>query len=436
MEIFLRYVVVFVILPLLLGISIYFSVRLRWPQLQHLRKGLRRVIASKATKGKMGNFAAVATIVGGNLGAGTIAGSALAIAMGGAGAIFWMVAVALLGSVIKLACATLGVFYQEKCHEHSVGGAMFYIRKGLNAPFWSVFYCVCLVGASFTVGNLVQVHAFMSPFAQSRLCVQIFGILLLMIPVVLVLFGGLKRFAAFMSCTVPIIGAIYILACIVGIFLLRHNVAAVGREIFRGAFSLNAAGGGSTGFLFGQALQAGISRGLFATDIGLGLAAIAHGNVERGRLSLAEHAKDQGIIALLAPILVAILCAMTGILVLCAAPNFKGNASQICIDTFSIAFRTPHAGYFIPFIIYCFAMTTILAWAWFAEHAFTSDRWHTIYRLLFIAIMPIGAVLHGSLPWTLADICIDGLLLTNLIAIFCLRGCVIGIHNDGSLPRR
>jgi amino acid carrier protein len=429
MEALLQNVVVWIIFPLLLGASIYFSFRLHFPQFRRIGGAFKMIVQAQANTGQMGSFAAVATIIGGNLGAGTIAGSAMAVAMGGAGAIFWMVAVAILGSIIKLASVVLGVFYQERLRGQCAGGAMIYIRRGLNSPFLSFCYCLCLVGASLTVGNLVQVHAFTASFAHAGASVRMLGALLLMLPAVPILFGGLKRLSVFMSASVPLIGIMYILFCAIGIILLRDNLGPVIQNVLRGAFSWKAAGGGATGFAFAQVLQAGISRGLFATDIGLGLDAIAHGCVEGGNMPLAEHARKQGLIALIAPILVAVLCAMTGILILCAAPNFGADATQICIDTFSRAFSSPRAGYLIiPIVIYCFALTTIIAWAWFAEHAFKNPRWHVAFRIFFIAAMPVGALVHGTLPWQIADACIDGLLLTNLFAILRLRDRVVTVY--------
>jgi AGCS family alanine or glycine:cation symporter len=426
----LRNVVVWIIVPLLLGTSIYFSSRLHFPQLRCIGSAFKMMARTRSNTGQMGSFTAVATIIGGNLGAGTIAGSAMAVAMGGAGAIFWMVAVAVFGSVVKLASATLGVFYQEKVYGQYIGSAMIYIKKGLNSPLLSFCYCLFLVGASLTVGNLVQVHAFTASFTNAGVPARIFGVLLLMLPAGAILFGGLKRFSIFMSASVPIIGIAYILFCAIGIILLRANLWPVICDVFRGAFSWNAASSGTTGFLFAQVLQTGISRGLFATDIGLGLVAIAHGRIDREDFSINEHARRQGIIALIVPILVAALCAMSGILVLCAAPNLAANATQICIDTFSRAFSVPRAGYFIiPLVVYCFALTTLVAWAWFAEHAFENPKWHTLFRIFFLAAMPIGALVQGTLPWQIADVCINGLLLINLIAILRLRNRILTIHN-------
>ncbi|MDR1255393.1 MAG: amino acid carrier protein [Puniceicoccales bacterium] len=434
LDVFLRYLVIFVILPALLAASVYFSVHLHWPQLHRLGEGWRHILVDRVKDGKMSNFAAVATIIGGNLGAGTIAGTALAIAIGGPGAIFWMIVVAILGSVVKLAGASLGVFYQEKQHHgRCVGGPMFYMLKGIGSPALSICYCVFLVGASFSVGNLVQVHAFTSSLPSCGIFTKVACILSFIIPVTIILSGGLRRFAAFMSCSIPLMGIAYIIACFIGIVMLRNRILPVIWQIFCEAFSPAAAGGGSLGILLAQTLQAGISRGLFATDIGLGLAAIAHGNVDSSNMPLPQHAREQGIIALLAPILVAALCATTGVLILCAGPNLNQGASQICVDTFKIAFRSPHAGWLIPLIIYCFALTTILGWAWFAEHTFfflRKNRWRYYYRIAFITVISVGAFMQTSLPWTIADVCINGLLLSNLFAIFHLRRQVISIHSD------
>jgi AGCS family alanine or glycine:cation symporter len=143
-------------------------------------------------------------------------------------------------------------------------------------------------------------------------------------------------------------------------------------------------------------------------------------------------------VALLAPILVAVLCAITGVLVVCAAPNFNQNASKICIDAFVVALNTNHAGLIVPITIYFFALTTILSWAWFAEHAFFfigRANWRNYYCLIFIAMIPVGAFMQTALPWKIADVCIDGLLLTNLLAIFFLRERVVFIQcGDGEPP--
>jgi AGCS family alanine or glycine:cation symporter len=432
---FLSYFVIFCIFPVLLGISLLLSLKLKWPQLRHLGRALGHLLNDKKGKGEISNFAAVAAIIGGNLGAGTIAGTALAIATGGPGAIFWMMIIAVLGSVVKLACASLGVFYQEKQHHgRCIGGPMFYISKGIPSRAMGLCYCFFLLGASLTVGNLVQTHAFVYAFPDCNFVTQTVCVLLLAVPVALILAGGLKRFVAFMSCGVPIMGIVYIIACFVGLGMMRDRLGGALVDIFRGAFSLSSMGSGVAGIVLIRALHAGISRGLFATDIGLGLAAIAHGNVS-SQHSQEQHAREQGITALLAPILVALLCAVTGILIICAAPDLNQDASKICVDAFATAFQTPRAGWFIPIIIYFFSFTTILAWEWFAEHVFFflhRAHWRYAYRLIFIGMIPVGAFMNSSQPWAIADVCINGLLLTNLLAIFLLRHRLILIHGESS----
>jgi Na+/alanine symporter len=232
-------------------------------------------------------------------------------------------------------------------------------------------------------------------------------------------------------------GVLYTMICCIGICFAGWNrICFAAKEILCNAFSLSSLGCGVGGIAFIRALNTGISRGLFATDIGLGLAAIAHGNVERHGLSPTQHARKHGIASLLAPLLVAGLCAVTGILIICVAPNLNQDASKICIDTFVTAFKTPYISWLILVVIYSFALTTMLSWAWFAEHTFffiRREHWRYYYRLIFIATIPIGGFMHTSLPWTLGDICINGLLLTNLWAIFRLRGKVLSIHNSKDL---
>jgi Na+/alanine symporter len=192
------------------------------------RRRIEADVHRKVKDGKMSNFAAVATLVGGNLGAGTIAGTALAIAIGGPGSIFWMIVMAILGSAVKLASASLGVLYQEKQHQgRCVGGPMFYMLKGVGSRPLSICYCVFIIGASLSVGNLVQINAFTSSLPSHGIHVKIACVLAFIIPVAIILSGGLRRFAAFMSCSIPLIGIAYIIACFVGIIMLRHQVSSV-----------------------------------------------------------------------------------------------------------------------------------------------------------------------------------------------------------------
>ncbi|MDR2663910.1 MAG: alanine:cation symporter family protein [Puniceicoccales bacterium] len=431
---FLRILMVWIVTPILLLSSFYLSFRLGWPQFRKIGQAFHRVLADNGGRRRFGSFSAVAVIVGGNLGAGTIAGTALAIRTGGPGALLWMVAVALLGGVIKLSCAALGTLYQERRGGGgSLGGPMFYMTKGLNAFPLGVAYCILLIGAALSVGNLVQMNAFSSSLPKALPGCRTVAVLLLAIPAASIICGSLRRFSHFMSITVPIIGCIHMAICTIGILLLRNNVFPVIKNIFREAFAPTAFAGGVAGAAVLAAIQSGISRGLFATDIGLGLAAIAHGGVDRGKLPIERHAREQGIIALLSPAIVAAVCTITGVLILCAAPNFHKSASEICVETFVIAFRSTYAGWLVPVVIYSFALTTMIAWAWFAEHAFYFFRvpkLRTVFRVAFIALMPVGAFMGSSLPWTIADGCIAGLLLTNICAILLLSGKLAKIYGE------
>jgi Na+/alanine symporter len=435
MDTLLGILIVWIVTPILLLSSLYLSFRLGWPQFTKLGGAFRRVMADSGGNKRFGNLSAVAVIVGGNLGAGTIAGTALAVRTGGPGAILWMVAVALIGGVVKLSCASLGVLYQGPNGRGScIGGAMFYMAKGLNSFSLGAIYCALLIGAALSVGNLVQINAFVSSLPRTMPAGRPIAILLLAVPTAFILCGGLRRFSRFMTVTIPILGCVYVAICSCGILLLHGNVIPVIRSIFHGAFSPVAVAGGAGGAAVLATIQSGISRGLFATDIGLGLAAIAHGEVNGGKRPIASHAREQGTIALLSPIIVAVICAITGVLILCAAPNFGQCASEICVQTFSIAFRCHCAGWIIPITIYCFALTTMIAWAWFAEHAFYffgAAKLRSIFRAIFIGLMPVGAFMHSTLPWTIADGCIAGLLLTNIFAILMLRKKVEAIYGKG-----
>ena len=294
--------------------------------------------------------------------------------------------IAILCSVIKLCCSSLGVLFDEEQNGgRRIGGPMFYISKGLHSKVLATIYSTFLVGAAITVGNLVQVNSFVTSFGEDF---QYKWVLMAMlaIPVAFILFGGLKRFAKFMSCIVPIMGVIYMIACVIGIFNLSSNFPGAIKQIILGAVGINSIVGGTFGFILSNAVSSGIRRGLFATDIGLGLAGIAHSNVDSHIDDSALHAKQQGIVALVAPIFVAGICAVTGTLIVCAEPNMALDGSKICTSTFNKAFGTEHAEIFVQTIVYCFALTTILAWAWFAEHSFYFVRKGRLCTLFKIAL--------------------------------------------------
>ncbi|MDR2576914.1 MAG: amino acid carrier protein [Puniceicoccales bacterium] len=436
MDTFLQIVIVWFVTPFLLLSSFYLSVRLGWPQFCRIGQAFRRVLAKNGRGGgwRFGNFSAVAMTVGGNLGAGTIAGTALAIKIGGPGAILWMVIVALLGGVIKLCCASLGALYQERrSGNEPAGGVMFYMSKGLSSFSLGAIYAIFLLGTALTAGNFVQVHAFVSSLPTTMPAGRTIAILLLLVPTAYVVCGGLRRLSRFMCVSVPIIACVHLAACIIGIVLMRNNIIPVLANIVRGAVAPTAIVGGAGGAAILATIQAGILRGLFATDVGQGLAAIAHGRVEANRRSLQDHAREQGIIALLSPLIVAIVCAVTGVLILCAAPNFQQGASEICVQAFQTAFRSDLAGWFVPVIIYFFAITTIIAWSWFADHAFHffhTPRLGGIFRVAFIALLPVGAFMRSSLPWMLADICVVVLVLTNIFSILALRKKMTSLYAE------
>ena len=195
LDIFLKYFVLFFVAPVMIVTSLLFSIKLKWPQFTLFFRGIRYMMPSREKENKMSSFAAVAAIIGGNLGTGTIVGTAVALSTGGPGAIAWMVVTALLCSVVKLFCASLGVLFHEDQHnERKIGGPMFYMDKGLHFRLLAILYSIFLIGESITGGVFVQVNSFITSFGQN-IDYKWALILSLAIPSAIILFGGLKRFA-------------------------------------------------------------------------------------------------------------------------------------------------------------------------------------------------------------------------------------------------
>jgi AGCS family alanine or glycine:cation symporter len=421
-----NYIALGLLFPMVILIGGYFSYRLKLLQVFKLKEAIS-LVTTKERKGSISSFGAMAAILGGNLGTGNISGVAVALVTGGPGSLFWMWVMAILASITKYVGCFLGVnFQQQNSRGEWVGGPMYYLRDGLRLPMLAKLYCFFTITSALTVGNLVQVHALSLPVNELDINPLFFSVPLAFL-VGGTIFGGLKRFSHAVSTIVPIMAVAYVGTCLLILAIFHENIGPSIVLIFSSAFALKPAAGGALGYGILVAIKSGFNRGLFATDSGLGLAPILHSAVYDP--SAKDNRHTQGLISILSPMVVMIVCTVTG-LVLMTTGAYKLDllSTSMCMEAFRRGFDSVHAGHIVSITLFFFAFTTILTWCFCAVRAcefWLGSRFAKAFQWLFICIIPFGALMKETELWDLSDLSINLMFFINMVGIVGLRKLVV-----------
>ena len=399
-------------------------------------------IKDESHVGEVSHFQALATAVSGTVGLGNIAGVALAIAIGGPGATFWMIICGLLGMSTKFVECTLGVKYRDIGADGTVyGGPMYYLSKGLKERGFTglgkalaVLFAFLCIGASFGGGNAVQANQAASQIANS------FGItggstgfiigIVMAILVGIVIIGGIKRIASVTEKVVPFMAVIYILACLVVIFgNLSYIDDALGMIVSE-AFNPRATVGGMFGVLV-----TGFRRAVFSNEAGAGSAAIAHSAVKT------KYPASEGLVALLEPFIdTVVICTMTALVIIfynsgdifVYGGDGNGNvsingASVGGVDLTSMAFESviPWFPFVLTIAVVLFAFSTMISWSYYGiqswKFLFGKGKWSDLsYKLLFVIFIVIGSSSSMQAVFDFSDAMILALVFPNMIGLFFL----------------
>lgn len=402
-------------------------------------------IRDESEAGEVSHFQALATAVSGTVGLGNIAGVAVAIAVGGPGATFWMIVCGLLGMSTKFVECTLGVKYRDMGEDGTVfGGPMYYLSKGLKVQgmaglgkVLAVIFAVLCVGASFGGGN-----AFQSNQAAVQLSTMlnlqggatgvIIGIILAFL-VGIVIIGGIKKIASVTEKIVPFMAVIYVLASLVIIFANIRYIGDAFGHIFAGAFSPEAGLGGILGVII-----VGFQRAAFSNEAGAGSAAIAHSAVKT------RYPASEGIVALLEPFIdTVVICTMTALVIIFfnmdAGAFSYGDAvgSTVLlsesgtyvggVDLTSMAYDSviPGFRYVLTIAIILFAFSTMISWSYYGlqswKYLFGRGKTADItYKLLFLLFVVIGAGATLDAVIKFSDAMILALVFPNMIGLLIL----------------
>ena len=403
---------------------------------------LKKTVSEENKEGEVSHFQALATAVSGTVGNGNIAGVALAIAVGGPGATFWMILCGLLGMSTKFVECTLGVKYRDVGDDGTVyGGPMYYLTKGLNEKGFGtlgrilagIFAFLC-VGASFGGGNAAQsnqaamqlVDSFGMTGGSAR---TIIGIIM-MILVGIIIIGGIKRIASVTEKIVPFMALMYLIACLYIILTNFNFVDDAFGMIFSQAFSPQAGLGGLLGVLI-----TGFRRAAFSNEAGAGSASIAHSAVKT------NYAASEGLVALLEPFIdTVVICTMTALVIIIfngdnTVFDYGGVGGVVMIDgvpaegagitAAAFAKYISFSGPFLTIAVVLFAISTMISWSYYGLQSWMyifgkSKVSELTYKSLFLIFIVIGAAGDMSSVWAFSDAMILALVFPNMIGLLLL----------------
>jgi len=459
-----------VLIPLIFG-ALFFTIYFGFPNIRLLPFALRTIrgdyehvetdpnqpnitdrdnpdtIRIEGTHGEVTHFQALTAALSATVGLGNIAGVAVAVVVGGAGATFWMVIAGLIGMSSKFVECTLGVKYRERNAEDGTiyGGPMYYLSKGLSekgmknfGKLLAVAFAILCIGGSFGGGNMFQSNQafeiFQSVTGGENSFIEgkgwLFG-LVMAVFVGIVIIGGIKRIAQVTEKIVPVMAATYVGAALVIIFMNIHLVPAAIEAIIGKAFAPTAVAGGFLGVLV-----QGFRRAAFSNEAGVGSAAIAHSAVKT------KYPASEGLVALLEPFIdTVVICSITAIVIVIGnlegLYEFGGTDGKTLItgtekmlsgvDLTSYVFQTniPNFQYVLTAAVVLFAFSTMISWSYYGLQSWTylfgkNPKTILTYKLLFCFFIIIGAASKMGNVLDFSDAMIFGMMVPNMIGLLFL----------------
>jgi AGCS family alanine or glycine:cation symporter len=390
-------------------------------------------IGVESAEGEVSHFQALTAALSATVGLGNISGVAVAVALGGPGATFWMILAGFLGMASKFTECTLGVKYREVMEDGTVhGGPMYYLKTGLAemgmarlGKILAVFFAVMCVGGSFGGGNMFQANQAAAQLIE-RFDIQFggagftFGVIMAVI-VGVVIIGGIKRIGSVTEKVVPFMAAIYVGAALIIIVMNYDLVPSAFGMIYDGAFNPSAALGGVLGVLI-----VGFQRAAFSNEAGVGSAAIAHSAVKT------KYAASEGIVALLEPFIdTVVICTMTALVIVIT--NIDGGFFEygqsgiqgVELTTRAFDSAIPGFSWILTMAVVLFAISTMLSWSYYGLQAwkFLFGKGKAVdiaYKVLFLLFVVVGASISLGAVIDFSDAMIFAMVFPNVIGLVLL----------------
>ena len=442
-----NYILVF----LLLGVGLWYSIKTRFVQLRCFKEGWNSVFGNLSLRGKkhdsgMSSFQALATAIAAQVGTGNIVGASGAILTGGPGAIFWMWIIAFLGMATIYAEATLAQETRIVEKDGTVkGGPVYYITtafKGGFGKFLAGFFAVAITLALGFFGCMVQSNSIGSTMQTAfGIPSWIVGIILVAICAFIFL-GGVQRLASVTEKVVPIMAAIFLLGGLIVLIVRIKYVPATIGMIFKYAFQPQAIIGGGFGYAIKTAISQGAKRGLFSNEAGMGSTPHAHA------LANVDCPHDQGVVAMIgvfidtfvvltlnALVIISTLYTESGPLHECgaAAASTTLGKTNLAQTAFGVVFGESAGNMFVAVCLFFFAFSTILSWNLFGKInvAYLFGKKSTVvYTVLALVFIFLGTMMANDLVWELSDMFNNLMVIPNAVALFALTSLVVKHADD------
>ncbi len=411
----------YVLIGLLLILGLYLSIRTKFVQFRMLPSMVKELVKGtdrKAFRERKGTtpFQAFAISTAARVGTGNLAGVALAISVGGPGAIFWMWIVAIIGAATGFVESTLAQIYKVKDKDGFRGGPAYYMEKALGARWFGLLFAILLILCFGLIFNGVQTHtiadAFRGAYDVSPLLV---GLIIAAIMGVII-FGGIRRIAVVAEIIVPIFAITYVMVALIIMIVNITEVPAVFALIFNNAFGLQEVVGGG----IGAAIMNGVQRGLFSNEAGMGSAPNAAATV------YTSHPVKQGLIQSLSVLIdTLIICSATAFIILLTDVYTVGDMEGIQLTQEALAAHMGDwATIFITIAIFFFAVSSLLGNYYYgqANIEFITEKpiYLTLFRIAFLIMILVGSTSDLDIIWAMADLFMGSMAVVNLIAVALL----------------
>ncbi len=437
-----NYILVF----LLIGVGLWYSIRTRFVQVRCLGEGMKKVFGTLSLKGDkqehgMSSFQALATAIAAQVGTGNIVGSAGAILIGGPGAIFWMWVIAFFGMATIYAEATLAIQTRQKGADGVYhGGPVYYITTAFKngfGKFLAGFFAVAIILALGFMGCMVQSNSISSTFATAfHIPGWIVGVVLVIVCGFIFL-GGVQRLASVTEKLVPIMALIFLLGAVIALIIRIQYIPATFAMIFRYAFQPQAIIGGGFAYALKEAISQGAKRGLFSNEAGMGSTPHAHAQAN------VSDPHDQGIVAMVGVFIDTFVVLTLNALVIIAtlyttdgplANGYVGDVTAVLNKTnlaqtaFGTIYGETAGSMFVAVCLFFFAFSTILGWNLFgkinANYLF-GQKGIKVYMVIALVFIFLGTLMSNDLVWELTDMFNNLMVIPNAIALFALTKMVL-----------
>ncbi|EHZ2655364.1 sodium:alanine symporter family protein [Vibrio vulnificus] len=425
-----------ILVYLLVGVGIYFTVRLGFIQFRHFGHMFSVLKNSrKSDNAGISSFQALCTSLAARVGTGNMAGVAVALTAGGPGAIFWMWLIAMLGMATSFAESTLAQLYKTKDDDGNYrGGPAYYMEKGLGMRWMGVLFSIFLIIAFGLVFNAVQANsianAMQNAFGWENAYV---GVVIVMLSGVII-FGGIKRIARTAELIVPVMALAYLALALFVMFSNLEKLPDVLMLIFKSAFGLQEAAAGGLGYAIAQAMINGIKRGLFSNEAGMGSAP----NAAASATPYPPHPASQGYVQMLGVFMDTIVICSATVAIILMSGEYVPHGEITGIELTQLALSSQvgsWGGIFVAVAIFFFAFTSIIANYSYAEtNLVFLEHNHkaglNVFRLVVLGLVGFGAIAPLPVVWALADVSMGMMAIVNLVAILLLSGIVIKLAKD------